>query len=58
MCLNLNDYKIKTSRDNYWSTYIIPMVTTNLEPKIDMQKPKRNEHKILLKKIIKPQGKK
>ena len=29
MCLNLNDYWFKTSRYNYRSTHINPMVTTN-----------------------------
>ena len=36
MCLNLNDYKFKTSR--YRSTYINSMVTTNQNPTIDTQK--------------------
>ena len=29
MCLNLNDYQFKTSRYNYQSIYMSPMVTTN-----------------------------
>ena len=32
MCLNLNDYKFKTSRYSYRSTYTNSMVTTNQKP--------------------------
>ena len=35
MCLNLNDSQFQTSRYNYRSTYMNPMVTTNQKPKID-----------------------
>ena len=45
MCMNLNDYQFKTSRHNYGSTYINPMITTNQKPTIDTQKPKRKEPK-------------
>ena len=45
MCLNLNDYQFKTSRYNYESTYMDPMVTTNQKPTIDTQKTKRKEHR-------------
>ena len=45
MCLNLNDYQFKTSRYNYGTTYMSPMVNTNQKPMIDMQKPKRKELK-------------
>ena len=38
VCFNLNDYKFKTSRYSYRSTYINSMVTTNQNPTIDTQK--------------------
>ena len=58
MCLKLNDYQFKTSRHNYGSIYMNPMVTTNQKPIIYTQKLKRKEPKHTTKEIIKPQGKK
>ena len=49
MCLNLNDYKFKTSRHSYRSTYINSMVTTNQKPTVDTQKLQRQEHKLTTK---------
>ena len=37
MCLNLNDYQFKTSRDSYKSTYMNTMVTTNQKSTIHTQ---------------------
>ena len=37
MCLILSDYQFKTSRYNYRSTYMNPMVTTNQKHTIDTQ---------------------
>ena len=45
MCLNLENYQIKTSIYNYTSTYMDPTVSTNQKPTIDMQKLNRKEHK-------------
>ena len=45
MCLNLNDSQFKSSRDNYGSTYMNPILTTNQKPTIDTQTPKRKESK-------------
>ena len=38
MCLNLNDYKFKTSRYSYRSTYMNFMVATSKNPTMDAQK--------------------
>ena len=45
MCLNLNDYQFKTSKYNYGSTYMNPVVTTNQKPTTDTQKTKRKQPK-------------
>ena len=45
MCLNLNDYQLKSHRYNYESTYLNPTLTTNQKPAKDIQKPKRKEPK-------------
>ena len=45
MCLNLENYQLKTSIYNYTSTYMDPTVSTNQKPTIDMQKLNRKEHK-------------
>ena len=45
MYLNLNDYQFKSSRYNYWSSYMNPMVTTNQKLIRDTQKLKRKETK-------------
>ena len=34
ICLNLNDYQLKTHRYSYRSTYVNLIVTTNQEPTI------------------------
>ena len=57
-CLNLSDYKFKTSRYNYRSTYMNPMVIPNQKPTIDTQKQERKNRNIPLNEISKPQGKK
>lgn len=44
MRLNINDYQFQTSRYSYRSTYMNPMVITNLKP-IYSQKLKRKESK-------------
>ena len=41
MFLGLNDYKLKTSRYNYRSTYMNHMVTTSQKPTIDITKTKK-----------------
>ena len=38
MCLNLNDYKFKTGRYVYRSTYMNSMVSTNQNPQLYTQK--------------------
>ena len=57
MCLNLNDYKFKTSTYNYDSTYFYLMVTTNQKPMIDIhQKKKKGKTKgtIINKRMMEP----
>ena len=44
MRLNINDYQFQTSRYSYRSTYMNPMVITNLKP-IYTQKLKQKESK-------------
>ena len=38
MCLNISDYKFKTSRYSYRSTYMNFMVATSKNPTMDAQK--------------------
>ena len=45
MCLSLYDYQSKASRYRKVLTYLKNRVTTNQEHTIDIQKPKRREHK-------------
>ena len=45
MCLELNDYQLKTSRYSYRSICINSMVATNQKATLDTQKLKRKEHK-------------
>ena len=48
-CLILKDYLFKTSRYNYTSTYINPMITTNQKPSTNTQKLERKEYKLTTK---------
>ena len=45
LCLNLNDYQVKTSIHIYRSTHMNFMIITNQKVTIDTQKLERKEHK-------------
>lgn len=46
ICLNLNDYQLKTSRHSYTSTYMNSMVATNQKPIIGIQKLKWKDNEL------------
>ena len=45
LCLNLNDYQVKTSIHRYRSTHMNFMIITNQKVTIGTQKLERKEHK-------------
>ena len=57
MCLNLNDYLLKTSRYSHRATYMNHIVTTYQKSTIDTQRQEKRITSLPLKKSIKPQGK-
>lgn len=51
MCLNFCNYQFKTSRYNYMSTHMNPMVTINKKPTIDTGNQNERNTSIPLNKI-------